>query len=88
MTSNKLFVRLSVDRRLGLSALPKGPARQAAAGASLPFGGARIGAAASNRPELFPLRRQVREPRAARAREVRSAVAGGHGDEHLRGPPI
>jgi hypothetical protein len=49
MASNNLFVRLSVHMRLGLSA----------------FGGARIGPAASNRPELFPRRRQVSEPRAA-----------------------
>ena len=50
IASNKLFVRLSIDRRLGLSA----------------FGRARIGPAASNCPELFPLRRQVSETRAAR----------------------
>ena len=54
--------------------------------ACLPFGRGRHSPAASNRPELFPLRRQVREPRGARAREVRSPIAGGHGDGHLTGP--
>ena len=67
MARNKLFVRLTVDRRLGLSALQQGPHRP-------------------EPPGVIPRRRQVREPRAARAREVRSAIAGGHGDEHLTGP--
>ena len=47
MASNKLFVRLSIDWRWPL----------------YPSVGARISPAASNTPELFPLRRQVREPR-------------------------